>query len=112
MMEPELKTRTKRFALRIIRLTGSRPKTMPADVMARHLARTATSVAANHRACCRARSKAGFVAKLGGVGAELLPAAKLAGLRNESHELTAIFVASLKTARRRGNLKSAIQNPK
>lgn len=116
MTEHDLKTRTKAFALRIITMIGSLPKSMPADVMGRQLVRAATSVAANYRAACRGRSKAEFISKLGIVeeesdeccfwlemivDAKLFPASKLIDLRKEADELTAIFVSSLKTARDR-----------
>jgi len=127
MTEHDLKTRTKAFALRIIKMIGSLPKSMPADVMAKQLVRSATSVAANYRAACRGRSKAEFISKLGIVEEEsdeccfwlemivdagLLPESQLLDLRKEADELTAIFVSSFKTARDRGIPNSAIQNPK
>ncbi len=82
--------------------------------MANQVARSGTSVGANYRAACRARSKAEFIAKLGIVEEEadetlfwleliedsgLLPPAKLADLKTEANELVAITVASIRTAR-------------
>src|SRR5262245_28558809 len=61
----EMKTRTKRFGLRVIRLVESLPKSRVADVLGRQLLRSGTSVGANYRASCRARSRAEFQAKLG-----------------------------------------------
>jgi four helix bundle protein len=58
----ELKARTKAFALRVIRLTEALPKTRTADVIGRQLLRAATSVGANYRAACRARSQVEFAA--------------------------------------------------
>lgn len=127
MTELELKTRTKAFALRIIKMVESLPKSMPSDVMARQVVRAATSVAANYRAACRGRSKAEFVAKLGTVEEEadeccfwlemivdagFLSEPQLSELRKEADELTAIFVSSIRTARNRPNPNSAIPNPK
>ena len=65
MDERELKDRTKQFALRVIRLVGSLPETMVARIIGRQLVKSGTSVGANYRAACRARSKAEFSAKLG-----------------------------------------------
>ena len=128
MTEQELKTRTKEFSLRVLRMVEALPKGMIADVLGRQVVRSATSVAANYRAVCRARSRADFVAKLGLVEEEadetafwlemvvdagLLPAGKISALRQEVDELTAIFVSSLKTARAgRSNPNSKIENPK
>jgi four helix bundle protein len=61
----DLKIRTKQFALRVIKLVESLPKTQTAKVIGGQLIRSATSVPANYRASCRARSNAEFRAKLG-----------------------------------------------
>jgi four helix bundle protein len=61
----ELKARTKRFAIRIVRLSQSLPKTNEARVIGNQVLRSGTSIAANYRATCRARSRAEFLAKLG-----------------------------------------------
>src|SRR5437763_8914926 len=63
----QLRERTKQFALRIVKLFRSLPKTDEARVLGRQVLRSGTSVAANYRAICRARSKAEFVAKIGTV---------------------------------------------
>ncbi len=91
------------------------PKSLVAEILGRQLARSASSVAANYRAACRGRSKAEFSAKLGIVEEEsdetgfwlamiyersLLPKAKLAPLIQEASELTAIMVASIRSARK------------
>ena len=60
----EMKNRTKQFALRVIHLSQSLPHTREADVLARQLMRSGTSVAANYRAACVARSLAEFKSKL------------------------------------------------
>lgn len=127
MQSAELKQRTKQFALRVIRLTDSLPRRMSADVLGRQLLRSATSVAANYRAACRAKSRADFVSKMGTVEEEadesalwleliaesgLMKPAKLAALQREAEELTAISVASIRTARRSpANPQSALRNP-
>ena len=61
----ELKKRTKQFALRIVKLFRALPRTPEAQIMGKQLLRCGTSVAANYRAVCRARSRAEFIAKLG-----------------------------------------------
>lgn len=127
MNSEELKKRTKLFALRVVKLVDVLPKKLSSDVMARQLLRAATSVAANYRAACRARSKAEFIAKLGIVEEEadecrfwlemlietgVMAESKLSSLLLEANELTAIVVTSIKTARHRGtNPPSALRNP-
>jgi four helix bundle protein len=65
MTEKELKERTKKFALRIIKLVDALPKTTVGRAIGNQLIRCGTSTAANYRAACRGRSKADFIAKLG-----------------------------------------------
>ena len=111
----DLKQRTKEFALRVIRLVESLPKGRTADVLGRQLLRSGTSVGANYRSACRARSVADFQSKMGIVEEEadesaywmellvdagLMPASRLAKLLAEANELTAIAVTSIKTSRR------------
>lgn len=117
MNNTELKLRTKTFALRVIKLIESLPNTKTADVIGRQLLRSATSVGANYRAACRARSNADFISKMGIVeeetdeslfwmelliGCGLVTEKKLSDLMKEADELLAITVASIKTARARG----------
>lgn len=134
MTDGELKDRTKQFAIRTVRMTEALPHKMSADILARQLVRSATSVAANYRSACRAKSRADFISKMATVEEEadesglwlelisdvgLLPAAKLSELHREADELTAIAVQSIRTARLRsdrtvpatGNPHSAIPNP-
>ncbi len=127
MKSAELKQRTKQFALRVIRLTDSLPRRMSADVLGRQLLRSATSVAANYRSACRAKSRADFISKMGTVEEEadesalwleligesqLMKPAKLSALHQEAEELTAIAVASIRTARRASSIpQSAVRNP-
>jgi four helix bundle protein len=61
---PDLRTRTKQFALRIIRLYGALPSGNVAQVLGKQLLRSGTSVGAHYREGCRARSTAEFVSKL------------------------------------------------
>jgi four helix bundle protein len=115
-----MKNRTKHFALLAIRLCRRLPPSQEQRIIVRQLLRSATSVAANYRAACRARSSADFISKLGLVleeadeslfWLELLVDAGIARPEHialpmkEANELVAIFVASLRTAK---GLKSAI----
>lgn len=106
--EPEaLKSRTKRFALSVIELSTKLPKTEEMTVMKRQLLRSATSVAAQYREACRARSNAEFASKLQGalqeldesqLWLELLIESNLCNwplvreLNSEADELISIFV--------------------
>lgn len=113
MDEQELKKRTKQFALRAIKLVSASPQSREADVIGRQLLRSATSVGANYRAACRARSKADFISKIGiveesdeslwlelMVEAGLMPQKLVRDLAREADELTAIFVATGQSAKR------------
>jgi four helix bundle protein len=116
-MTPEdLKKRTKAFALRIIRLAESLPKSRTTDVIGRQLLRCGTSVGANYRAACRARSRADFIAKTKIVEEEcdealywiellveggLVEAARVEDLMTEGNAILSMVVASIKTARSR-----------
>jgi four helix bundle protein len=111
----DLRERTKRFALPVIRLVASLDRRVASQVIGRQLLRCATSVGANYRAACRARSRAEFIAKLGIVEEEadetlywmeLLVEAKLVDhtriehLMDEGNEILSIIVASIRTARK------------
>ena len=110
----DLKTRTKAFALRIIRLFGALPKTTEAQVMGKQVLRSGTSVGAHYREATRARSTAEFVSKIEGGLAELEETAywlellaessivsetRLSELLREANELTAILVTCVKNAK-------------
>jgi four helix bundle protein len=116
MTESEIKRRTKAFALRVIKLAGTLSKDFVGRRLGDQLLRTGTSVAANYRSACRARSAADFVNKLAGAEEEadesafwmelliesgLVPLRQLEKLVGEANELTAILVASQKTTKRR-----------
>jgi four helix bundle protein len=122
MTERELLQRTKQFALRIFKLVGVLPQTIQGRAVAAQLIRSGTSVAANYRAACRARSKPEFIAKLGVVEEEadesafwleliietgLLRPAKVTPLLTEAGEIVAMMASSKKTA-----AKSQIANRK
>ena len=122
MTERELLQRTKQFALRIFKLVGALPQTIQGRAVAAELIRRGTSVAANYRAACRARSKPEFVAKLGVVEEEadesafwleliaetgLLNPGKVTPLLAEAGEIVARMASSKKTA-----AKSQIANRK
>src|SRR3989304_7630990 len=65
MRNEDLKERTRKFALEIIRLVENLPKNRIADVLGRQILRSGTSIGANYRAACRARSRADFISKMG-----------------------------------------------
>jgi four helix bundle protein len=111
-----LKDRTKKFALRIIRLVEALPKGKATDVIGKQLLRSGTSVGANYRAACRAKSTADFISKMGIVEEEadesifwmellidskLVAKERLLDLMEEAGEIVSIIVASIKPARRR-----------
>src|SRR5687768_5616137 len=61
----QMQTRTKSFAVRVIRMFQRLPKTDEARVLGKQVLRSGTSVAANYRAACRSKSRADFISKLG-----------------------------------------------
>ena len=123
--KPEvLRNRSKAFAIRVIHMCRTLPRSLDAQIIGKQALRSATSVAANYRAVCRARSKAEFVAKISiaveeadetGYWLELLVEAliirkaRLAPLLAECNELLAILASSQHTAesglRRRSMVK-------
>jgi four helix bundle protein len=122
MTTAELKARTKEFALRVIRLVDALPNTVKGRAIANQIMRSATSVAANYRAACRARSRAEFIAKIGVVEEEADETAfwleliidsgvrtekQIRPLLQEAGELVAIMASSRKSAV--ANRKSAIR---
>ena len=113
----EKQKRTKAYAVRVIRFFGKLPKSEEARVLGRQLLRSGTSVAANYRAVCRAKSAPDFISKMGTVveeadesllWLELLEEAGICSpdllqpLKAESDELLRLFSTSLATAKRRG----------
>jgi four helix bundle protein len=122
MDEAELKLRTRRFALRCIKLAESLPRTRAGNAIAGQLIDAGTSVGSNYRAACRGRSKREFIAKLGTVEEEadesafwmefimeygLKPARLVQALHDESEAIVKIVASSIKTA---PNCELKIQN--
>jgi len=118
MKHDNLKDRTKKFALLVILMVEGLPKSRTSEVIGKQLLRSGTSVGANYRAACRARSPADFVAKMGIVEeetdesiywmellveAKLIAEDRLQALIGEAKELLAIVVASIRTAKRSRN---------
>src|SRR5215510_10640544 len=114
MNSDDLKRRTKSFALRIIRLVESLPPGTVANVIGRQLAKCGTSVGANYRAACRAKSNADFIAKMSIVEEEadesafwmevivesgLMKEELVKDLLDEADQIAAIVVSSINTTR-------------
>jgi four helix bundle protein len=110
----ELKRRTKSFAIRIVNLFRSLPHSPAAQTLGKQLLRSGTSVAANYRAVCRARSQAEFIARMGIVVEEadesvlwlellgetgVVRQERTQDLLNEANELVRIFGASLRASK-------------
>jgi four helix bundle protein len=116
MNATELKERTMEFAVRILRMVDRLPKTVAGQTIARQVARSGTSVAANYRASLRNKSRADFINKITIVleeadetgfwvelasRAQLLPEERLRSLHDEAEQLSRIFNATRRTARNR-----------
>jgi len=114
MTPRELQTRTRAFALRVIKLVDALPRSTVGWVIGKQLLRSATSVGANYRAACRAQSRSDFAAKLSIVVEEadeslywldllqesgLIRPKRLTELLREANELVAITAAARKTAK-------------
>jgi four helix bundle protein len=108
-----LKKRTKQLALRVMKMVETLPNSISGQVIGKQIVRSATSVGANYRVACRGRSKAEFLSKLQNVIEEadetcywleliiegdLIPKARVENLLDESNQITAIMIASRKTA--------------
>ncbi len=115
MTKSELKDRTKAFALRVMKMVDSLPKTEKGRVVTRQILRSGTSVAANYRAACRGRSPAEFAAKLGIAleecdetafwlelirDGELIPGRSLRSVIQEADELCAILFSACRTTKK------------
>ena len=113
MNEPQMKDRTKQFALRVLKMSDELPTNRTGNAIANQIVRSSTSVAANYRALCRSKSRADFINKTSIVEEEadesgfwlelivdagLMTAARVKPLLEEASELTAMMVASRKTA--------------
>ena len=112
--QTNLSERTKTLALRVISMFSALPKTSEAQVLGKQVLRSGTSIGANYREAYRGRSKPEFIAKCGDclkeieetaywlellVDAHIVSARKLAPLRQEIDELTAIFVTIIKRSK-------------
>src|ERR1041385_6875483 len=126
----ELKRRSKAFAVRVVKLCRAMPHNLETRTVESQVLRSATSVAANYRAVCRARSHPDFVSKIGIVveerdetifwlellvDLEIFPPPRVQPLLKAANELLAIFAASQLTAKPRAkspivNRQSAIVN--
>ncbi len=129
MNEQEFKDRTRNLAIRVIKLVDALPNTRTANVIGKQLLRCGTSVGANYRSACRARSAADVAAKLGIVEEEadetlywmdllieagLISRDRLTPIMKETDEILAMTVASIKTLRKKQRIgsQSKIQNLK
>lgn len=116
----DLKTRTRAFAVRIIRLYGALPKSIEAQVIGKQLLRSGTSVGAHYREGTRARSDAEFISKIEGglqeleeslywmellIAAGIVPEKKLSDIMQEAGELTAILITCVKKTKARSRRK-------
>jgi len=114
MNREQLKDRTRKYAVRIVRMVGALPRGRETETLGRQLLRSGTSVGANYRAACRAKSTADFINKLKIVEEEcdeslfwmevmaeanLVEPERLRPIMRETDELLSITVASIKTAR-------------
>ncbi len=110
----DLRTRTKKYALRVLRLFVSLPKTTEAQILGKQLLRSGTSVGAHYREANRAKSNADFSSKIEGGLQELdesdywlellaegniIEPEAVCELRSETNELIAIFVTLAKKAK-------------
>ncbi len=115
MQERDLQIRTNQFALLVIQFCEGLPNDETSKILKRQLLRAGTSVGANYRAACRAKSKPAFISKMGDVLEEsdesgywielLVDAGKTASqtsapLLKEANELVAISISSINTAKR------------
>ncbi len=109
-----LQDRTKEFAIEVFRFCADLPNEPSCRVIRRQLMRSASSVGANYRAACHARSRAEFLSKMAIVEEEadeteywlelldelhVVSGTRLAKLQDEAHQITSMIIASIKTAR-------------
>ena len=114
-MRSDLKQRTKQFALEVLRLSAQLRPESPGWLLRSQLVRAGTGVGSNYRAACRGKSLSDFISKLTTaeeeadetsywlellIGCEALPVERVRALLDEASELTAIFVCSIKTAKK------------
>lgn len=116
MDEKTFKTRTKKLAIAIIQQTEKLPRSLAADVISKQLIRSGTSIGANYRAACRAKSTADMINKMKVVEDEsdeteywlevlveagLIPENQISEIYKETDEILSMTVASIKTLRNR-----------
>src|SRR5882762_9429899 len=128
MTRAEFVERTKQFALAVVALVEDLPAGRTADVIGKQLLRAGTSVGANYRAACRARSRKEFIAKMGIVEEEgdecqfwldllresgIAESERISSLRREAGQIVAMTVSSIRTARQasRSTPHSAFRTP-
>jgi four helix bundle protein len=124
-MQEQIKNRTKQIGLKVIKLIDDLPNKPSAFVIARQIVKSSTSIGANYRAACRAKSMSDFINKLKIVEEEtdetlfwleileestLIQKDKISDLLKETNEILSIIVASINTTKK--NLKSKIVNLK
>ena len=124
-MQEQIKKRTKLIGIEIIKLIDELPNKPSAWIIAKQIVRSSTSVGANYRAACRAKSDSDFINKLKIVEEEadetlywlevleesgLINSARIVNVKKEVNEITAIVVASIKTMRQKQIHKSQILN--
>ena len=117
-MQRDLRERTKKFALRVIKLYSSLPRRGDAQILGGQILKSGTSVGAHYREACRAKSNADFVSKIEGalqeldetaywlelIGqSEILPMKRLESLILETEELMAILVTIVKSVKAKGS---------
>lgn len=127
MTSEEMKSRTKQFALRVIKLVENLPDTKTSTVIGKQLLRSGTSVGAKYRAACRVKSTPDFINKLAIVEEEadesmywielLIESNQIKqnlveNLHNETNEILSIVVSAIKTSKEKRNPNSQIPNPK
>ena len=120
-MQRDLRERTKKFALRVIKLYSSLPRRGDAQVLGGQILKSGTSVGAHYREACRAKSNADFVSKIEGalqeldetaywlelIGqSEILPMKRLESLMFETEELMAILVTIVKSVKAKGSKRA------
>jgi len=120
--EKIFKDRTKKLAIAIIRMAEGLPRSVAATAIARQIVRSGTSIGANYRAACRAKSTADMISKLKGVEEEsdetaywleiitemeYLPHEKIALLAKETNEIVAMTVSSVKSLRARSRVRNS-----
>lgn len=123
-MVEQLKIRTKQIGLEVIKLVDELPNKPSAWAIAKQIIRSSTSIGANYRAACRAKSSADFINKLKIVEEEsdetqywlevleeskLINSGRIEVVKKEVNEIISIVVASIKTARENENRKSINQ---